>query len=621
MLPRILRVLTRRRVLTTVAVVVLLALVGSLALLAPEGNRPPAQGELTDAVPQNPTSQPLGTTQFGIASFNVLGAGHTDGPKPPRKGWANSAQRLDWTRTLLKNQSVGVVGLQEMHPPQVKRFATYAEWGMFPDRVLANNGSDNVVAWRVDTFEAIAKKTIKIPYFNGRDVKMPYVQLQHHASGQRFWVLSVHPPANIGGNHQKWRDLAVQRMGALVKDLKARYPGQPVYTTGDMNDRTKFFCPFVTLTGSASANGGSVQGNVCTPPPAMEVDWVLGTVPNTFTNYRSFRTPFVKMTSDHPFVVAQANIPTPDVSRTGAQRVVVVSVEGLRGATAASMSARGSAPALAAMTRQGSSTFNARSAPESSRVLPNVLSTISGRHVKRSTGGHGVASDSLTGTVHGTAGTYVSTMFDMAHNNGLSTGIYSSSAVTAPLRSSWSATNGGPDPYGVDNGRAKISRYSANATDPKTVRAYLSAPRQRLTLIHLTGPRTAGRQYGFNSARYRTAVTQFDRQLARVRRSLSRDTVLVVTSTSGGTGRSNALRRSRSTYRVPLLVTGPGVRPGGDLYRMNPAWTAPGGRHLGWGQRPLTSAVVANLSLALLRLPSLPGSTANTAQNFQVLKQ
>jgi hypothetical protein len=76
----------------------------------------------------------------------------------------------------------------------------------------------------------------------------------------------------------------------------------------------------------------------------------------------------------------------------------------------------------------------------------------------------------------------------------------------------------------------------------------------------------------------------------------------------------------RSVYRVPLLVTGPGVLAGGDLYAMNPTYTDPRGANPGYAAgKPIRTALIANLVTKMLGLPPVPGSRMGKAQDLTVL--
>ncbi|WP_170970349.1 endonuclease/exonuclease/phosphatase family protein [Nocardioides jishulii] len=613
------------RLRTWLLLAVVLLLVGAAALV-PRGDT----GEQPTAALSSgePTVQPPGTTSFRIASFNLLGAGHTDGKNPKRKGWANSAQRLKWSRQILDQQKVDVVGFQEMHASQVQQWpVNNPDFESWPLHKYSHAVGHNTISWRTSVFKMVKAKTIMIPYFNGVEQRMPYVLLEHIASGQRMWLYNVHTPANIGGNHQKWRDIGFKRAIELANTLRTEDPNVPVFMTGDMNDREKFFCPTAAGTDLVAANGGYASGSTCVPPKPIQIDWIMGSPPVTFTDYASVRTPLVKKTTDHPVVVATANTPSRAVQQSSISRVVVVTAEGLRASTSSQMAKRGELPQVATLRDSGSHTFNARTAVESAAPLPNLLSLLTGRPVAKANAGHGVNKNKWKGTVHRASGRYVPSVFDRVHDSGRRTALFASSSVVAPIRLSYNAKNGALDPYGKNNGRRKIDGYKIAGSDRKAVKAFRDSKKPAAyTHIHLSAPRAAGEKHGFGSAKYRKAVRQFDRNLAMVRRTINTapayrgKTLLVVTATGGGDKRSGTDRLAPQTYKVPLFVTGPGIPAGQSLYTMNPAWLWPAGDRVAYSRRPITTGVVGNLSLAALRLPALGGSTLNPAQDFNVLQ-
>lgn len=573
-------------------------------------------------------AQPLGTTRFRVASFNLLGSGHTDGANPQRKGWADSAKRLRWSHRILNETGIDLVGFQEMHPKQARLWEQRysSEWGTYPGTKLSARAGQNSISWRRSEFKVLRKRTIKIPYFKGVNQKMPYVLLRHRASGQRVWIYDVHNPANIPNNHQKWRDIGFQRAIKLVNRLRRNHPRIPVFMTGDMNDRAKFFCPTVAQTDLEAANGGTADATSCTPPNSMQVDWLLSTGPTVFSGFVPMRTKLVGKTTDHPVIVATANIPSARMQQSRFKRVVVVTVEGLRRQGLVRAMRRGEARSLAATRRKGSSTLNARTAVESTQPLPNLVSILTGRRVKGAMG-HGVRRNTLSTTVHDAAGMYVSSTFDLVHNLGLKTRMLSSTATTDPIHATWHAA-GGRDPYGADNGTDKFTSYEKLGSDRAVVRRFLDTRENNAsyTHLHLGGPRAAGVKYGFGGARYAEAVRNLDRNIKLVRRAISKSsklrgkTLLVITSTGGGKGKSDADAKATANYRVPLLVKGPGVPHGKDLYALNPAWKTPRAKRVSYAGGAIHTGVVANLVLAAFGFPATPGSALNSNQSFNVLK-
>jgi hypothetical protein len=573
--------------------------------------------------------QPAGATVFRLSSFNLLGAGHT-APGGDRPGWASGSTRMEWTVQILEQNSIDVVGFQEMQPPQFSKFDELAgqRFGIFPGDQMTTAAMANSIAWRQDQFTLLRTETIQIPYFDGNLIRMPYVLLQDKETGQQGWFFNTHNPADAHGPAQKWRDRAVKKEIDLVNDLREQYPDVPVFVTGDMNDREKFFCPITSSTELLAANGGSTADGVCTMPVPSRVDWVLGTSDTSFTGYNALKDELVAKTTDHYVILADANIPAPAVQETPVTRVLALSVDGLR-PSAVRRAGEAGAPALHRMMREGASTLNARTEVERTTTLPNTIGMLTGRRVKVTVGGHGVKGDRDNGgTVQSTAGRYVSSVFDLVHNFGRSTALFSSSPRTAMIDRSWDEINGGTDPYGLDDGRDKIDDYVSTADDHELVDrlvAMLGSTPRTFTMAQLSLLDDAGRTYGYSSPQYKAALTEVDGMVGRILAAvdsspkLAGHTLVVLTAGAGGRDHSNADRTLRSNFRVPFLVRGPGVVSGADLYDLNPDYQDPGKIQPTYsGPQPIRNGMLANLATAALRLPRIPGSGMNASQDLNV---
>lgn len=247
---------------------------------------------------------------FTIATFNVLGHSHTK-PGGNRKGYASSATRMGWTVGLLDGQGTDIVGLQEFQQPQFANFMgrTGGAWGVWPGMAVGHLGVENSIAWRKSVFTAVDTQTVGIPYFGGRERRMPYVLLQHNATGQRLWVANFHNPADTAdqGGNLRWRRAATAREISLANQLAAE-SGYPVFFTGDFNDRAEYFCPLTAGTALKAANGGST-GGACAPPPRMQVDWIFGSDFIDFSGYRVIDGALVDRASDHPLIAAEVAVP------------------------------------------------------------------------------------------------------------------------------------------------------------------------------------------------------------------------------------------------------------------------------------------------------------------------
>ncbi|NPC95952.1 alkaline phosphatase family protein [Nocardioides sp. zg-DK7169] len=574
------------------------------------------------------TEQPAAATVSRVATFNVLGHGHTT-PKGNKPHFDPSGPRMTWAVQAIEAEGAEVVGFQEFERPQYNRFAALrgSTWSMFPAASGTNAQINNTIAWRKDRWSLVSGTHVNLPYFGGQMLPRPLVLLRHVETGQLMYVFNTHNPASTRGPAQHLRDRAVRLMIKLVNDLRAQSPEIPVVVTGDMNDKPNFFCPFTAGTGMVAANGGSNVDGVCTLPPSPRIDWVLGTPDAPFTGYRVLQDALVRKASDHPLISALVNLPAPAVQENPVERVVVIDVEGLT--SRGLRKAGAAAPHLQRMQREGAFTFNARTAVERITGLPNLVSMVTGRRVKAQQEGHGVIWNRDTGTtVQAASGRYVSSTFDLVHNFGLRTALLSTHPRTALIARSWDAANGGADPYGVDNGRAKIDlvqRHPDDAALGRALAAMLAGDAPEYTVAHLGSVATAGRAHGWHGKQYQAALTRVDRSIGTILDTIAADerlrtgTVVVVTSDSGAQRKPGKPLRPVH-YKVPLLVWGSNVVPGAELYSINPGYVSPGNKQVGYGARtqPIRTGMVANLANALLRLPAIPGSRFNANQAFNV---
>ena len=259
--------------------------------------------DVQDLINATPTTVPAAV--FKVASFNVLGASHTGrhGNKP---GFRTYGARMAGAVGLLRAFDVDVVGFQEFEAPQLAAFnhRTGGRYGVYPALRLGRNSVRNSIAWRQSEWRLVSANSISIPYFHGHRVRMPYILLQHIASGRKVWFINIHNPATTPrhGNNQRWRTMGTNLEIALVNRLHAQ-TGYPVIMTGDFNERGEAFCPVTSRTPMHAAAGGSTGGR-CIPPGDARIDWIFGTPEIAFANY-GFRH---SRASDHPIVVSQATI-------------------------------------------------------------------------------------------------------------------------------------------------------------------------------------------------------------------------------------------------------------------------------------------------------------------------
>ena len=269
----------------------------------------PSLAELTQAVEKllqvDPTKPPA---QFTVSSLNLLGASHTSGGgnKP---GYASGPQRVVWALQLLRAYDVDVVGLQESESTQIAAFnrLTGSAFDVYPGTSMGRGPVRQSIAWRTDTWKLVSAHTIAIPYFHGHRIPMPYVLLQNRESGQGVYFFNVHNPATTKshGNNQYWRNVAENIEAQLVRRLRST--GVPVVFTGDFNERASAFCRMASA-GLHAANGGGRTNGRCSPPANSGIDWIFGSSQIEFSNYLRQRNGLVRRTTDHPIVVARAQV-------------------------------------------------------------------------------------------------------------------------------------------------------------------------------------------------------------------------------------------------------------------------------------------------------------------------
>lgn len=574
-------------------------------------------------------------TRTRIASFNLLGAGHTDAGGD-RRGWASGAQRMVWSMRIIRNQNLDVVGFQEMHQPQFNKFKSLTgnKWGIYPGDKLGPAAVHNSIIWRKNTWEAVETNWIHIPYFKGNLIRMPYVLLRQKKTGQLAWFANFHNPANTHGNGRKWRAKATRIQIDLANRLRRDYPGIPVHFTGDFNERQLYFCPVVRETALRASNGGSSTKTKCTPPNPMWVDWVFGSKPTTFTSHRALRSKLVKKTTDHPVIIAGATItsgasmPPKD---TGVRRVVVISVEGLRGDTPGRLAKAGTT-GIPYFTERGAFTYNARTAYTRTTQLPNAVSMLTGRSVTAQFGGHGVSAEKDNGrTIHQMAGSYVDSVFDLVHDSGRATALFSQDRDMAMVRRSYDANHGAPDQTGVDNGRNKITTYFQRkdlaAVTDAAVRQLRTSPKA-FTFIQFNALDRIAHRYGYNSARYLRKAKDVDRQIRRIRIAINRTkalkgkTLVVITSEHGGKGTKHNDPALLANHKVPFVVWGPSVPAKTNLYRLNPLLASAGRKRPGYNEtQPVRNIHVANLVTTALGLALVPGSNVSPGESLNAFRR
>ena len=311
--------------------------------------------------------------------------------------------------------------------------------------------------------------------------------------------------------------------------------------------------------------------------------------------------------------------------------VVLISVDGLRPDAVSSLGP-GLLPNFFRFRSAGAWSDNARADFDYTVTLPNHVTMLTSRQVAAEHGHNWTSNSDPTPeeTIHSNKGSYVASSLDVAHDNGLRTGVYVSKEKFVLFDKSFDAAHGMPDTTGIDNGMSKIDDYQFDSDTGVLTADFISAMQAHpfnLSFLHLRDPDSEGHSTGWMGGDYLDAVKDVDALLGDLfdlvenSPTLDTSTVLILTSDHGGTGTGHSDPSRPANYAVPFYVWGAGVADGADLYtlnvgnRLDPGTSRP---TYGVSPPPIRNGDAANLLLSLLGLPGVPGSTINASQSLAV---
>ena len=323
-----------------------------------------------------------------------------------------------------------------------------------------------------------------------------------------------------------------------------------------------------------------------------------------------------------------------------ARHVIVISVDGMGSAYVKPLLQAGLTNELTTFKRmqaEGAGTLNARDDADFAITLPNHTSMMTGRGVMGPSGHNWTTNtDPPAGATYQTnKGSYVASAFDVAHDHGLRTGIWSGKSKFSLFHTSYGATTGAPDLSATDHGRDKIDYEKIAASVPAAVltddfvRQMTHQP-FHFAFFHYQDPDAVGHALGWSAdpaSPYAAALKRVDTQigkildLVRATPALNGTTTVILTSDHGGHGRTHGDTKNPLDYTIPFYVWGAGVTAGGDLYDFNPiSRSAPAATANPpyTGPQPVRNGDAANLALDLLGLAPGPGSTIDRAQDLGV---
>jgi hypothetical protein len=296
-------------------------------------------------------------------------------------------------------------------------------------------------------------------------------------------------------------------------------------------------------------------------------------------------------------------------------------------------------PNFVRLMNEAAYTLNARCDFDISETVPNHCSIFTGRPVMQPSGQsntvhHGYNNNfpGPSDTIHASgnpAVPYKSSMFDVAHDYGLSTALYTGKTRLQICDRSYDASNGALDLIGVDNGRDKIDFSSVAdvsgtsiSNEINTVLGDLTnATPKKYSFIHIAEPDLTGHSFNWGSANWSNAVRNVDTQLGRILNAidanpvLSNRTALIVSADHGGGGvvlNAHTDAYHITNYTIPFFVRAPGLRGGTNLYALLANRADPGTNRTDYNTQPqpVRNLDGSNLALSLLGLPPIPGSYA-----------
>ncbi|MGC8828764.1 MAG: Ig-like domain-containing protein [Verrucomicrobiia bacterium] len=294
-------------------------------------------------------------------------------------------------------------------------------------------------------------------------------------------------------------------------------------------------------------------------------------------------------------------------------------------------------PNFVRLQQIGAWTLNARCDYFASITLPNHSSMFTSLPVLQPSGWdnqsyHGLTTDMDNGsTIHSPSTgnpnlPYKYSVFDVVHDNGLSTAFIYSKASLTLLSRSWSGTNGAVDLVGEDNGRSKIDFVLSTAGNASTgsslplveelERRIGSNTLWNYTFVHFTEPDTVGHSSGWGSTTWSNTIRTMDTYVGRVIDAIltsptySNETVLIVTADHGGTGLGHSDASIPINYTIPLFIMGPKIPAGVDLYSLFANRVGPGTNRVAYTEpyQPLRNGDIGNLVCMFLGLPYIPNS-------------
>lgn len=323
------------------------------------------------------------------------------------------------------------------------------------------------------------------------------------------------------------------------------------------------------------------------------------------------------------------------------EHVIHISVDGLNPTWMQQVIDAGRAPTFERLEKESAWTANARTDCTYTVTLPNHTCMLTGRPVEQAAAFppgsfHGWTINDVPqkgATLHNTgnpAAGYIASTFDVAHDAGLSTALYTTKEKFIIYDQSYCATTGAQGPHGRD----KIDEYFYQDDGPPNYsegmnRRFLADMAEKhfnYAFVHYRDCDSAGHSFGWGSPEYLQAVSSVDRCLADVLKLVETDpelkgyTTIVITADHGGVGTDHSDCNQPVNYSIPVFVWGAGAGRG-DLYSFNKGTRDEPGKlrpEYDFDHQPIRNGDTGNLALRLLGLGPIPGSVINMKQDLRI---
>lgn len=298
-------------------------------------------------------------------------------------------------------------------------------------------------------------------------------------------------------------------------------------------------------------------------------------------------------------------------------------------------------PALARLMR-GPHTLDARTDADMTVTLPNHVSMLTGLAANEHAWLRNDDPPGLRqgGTIHDRAGRYIPSAFDVAHDHGVSTALFTGKSKFWLFEQSYGRARGEKDETGDDEGKAKLDLF-VHAIDSETLVDQFVARLARaaelgtrtLDLVHFAETDIAGHAAEWDlttGSVYLGAMSKVDAWLGRILETIDRNDSLrgrvafVLTTDHGGgdPAKTHTNAEAPINFTIPLLVWLGQDTAAIDLYAINPATRVRPRKDenpaADADPPPLRNGEVGNLALQILGLPAIPGSRYGGRHDLQL---